>query len=269
MISENFCFSKNFPSLATIFVSGGGNVGDKLIFEGSKRVLGDVPVLSILEARTGKYGVVYMMGSGGWSPTHHSMPDIIGDLEQRCEKLVILPSSFDVSVPVVRDFLKRTRAVIFCRERVSYNMVKRVYSGEVHLDHDYAFHYEYERLSGNFCISKNFPRWVKTEPLIAYRTDGESDGEPVPEGNEDISLTTPNLQEWLAKIARHKVILTDRAHVMIAGVMLGKEVWVKNGNYHKVVAIAEHSLCGKSRFGKISGGVKFGSFRDYTLSLEG
>lgn len=78
--------------------------------------------------------------------------------------------------------------------------------------------------------------------MTAYRKDGEAVSEEVPPNNNDISLTCEVLDEWLWIIARHEVVETDRAHVMIAGAMLGKKVMYKSTNYHKVPAIAEYAL---------------------------
>jgi exopolysaccharide biosynthesis predicted pyruvyltransferase EpsI len=63
----------------------------------------------------------------------------------------------------------------------------------------------------------------------------------VPTGNDDISLTCFGLDHWLWKIAQHAKISTDRAHVMIAATLLGKQVEYYRTNYHKVPAIAEYS----------------------------
>ncbi|RCW69710.1 polysaccharide pyruvyl transferase family protein [Saliterribacillus persicus] len=78
--------------------------------------------------------------------------------------------------------------------------------------------------------------------LYAYRTDGESAQKVKPDNNLDISrrgLHCNNLEEWLRIIAHFEVISTDRAHVMIAGVMLGKQIYYTPTNYHKLPGIAE------------------------------
>jgi exopolysaccharide biosynthesis predicted pyruvyltransferase EpsI len=50
------------------------------------------------------------------------------------------------------------------------------------------------------------------------------------------------LDHWLWTIARCDTVATDRAHVMIAAALLGKNVEYHGTNYHKVNAIAEYSL---------------------------
>ncbi|MGH9423877.1 MAG: glycosyltransferase family 2 protein, partial [Thermoanaerobaculia bacterium] len=48
--------------------------------------------------------------------------------------------------------------------------------------------------------------------------------------------------EWLWTIARAAEVHTDRAHVMIAGAMLGKRVEIHPSKSHKVMAIADYAL---------------------------
>lgn len=80
--------------------------------------------------------------------------------------------------------------------------------------------------------------------LIAYRDDREAARPHVPIANNDISVTCDSLDEFLWTIARHELIRTDRAHVTIAGAMLGKRVEYAASNYHKVPGIVSFSLDG-------------------------
>ena len=78
--------------------------------------------------------------------------------------------------------------------------------------------------------------------LTVCRTDRESSLGSHPIDNNDISQTCETLDEFLWTIARHELIRTDRAHVMIAAAMLGKRVEYWPSNYHKLSAIAGFSL---------------------------
>ena len=77
---------------------------------------------------------------------------------------------------------------------------------------------------------------------MAYRNDAESALSVIPENNHDISRSCSNLDEWLWTIARHAVVKTDRAHVMIAAALLGKVVDYWTSSYHKVPSIADYAL---------------------------
>ena len=44
-------------------------------------------------------------------------------------------------------------------------------------------------------------------------------GSAPPVGNRDVSIECRDLTEWLSEIGRHRVVRSDRAHVVIAGAM--------------------------------------------------
>ena len=149
--------------------------------------------------------------------------------EARLERVIIMPYSIDVSVRSVRSTLASTKALVFARERTSFEGIRRLCDAKI--AHDCAFFFDYRPYlrPGEGC-------------LVAYRTDEESVRGVVPEGNHDISMSCSSLDEWLWTIARHAVVKTDRAHVMIAGALLGKAVEYGTSSYHKVPSIAEYAL---------------------------
>jgi GT2 family glycosyltransferase len=160
------------------------------------------------------------------------MPRVLAMAELRFERVIVLPSSFDTSVDVVRAALRRSRALIFAREQESYRQIQPFCDARI--AHDCAFFFDFEPYqasgSGNGTLN-------------AFRTDDEATGEhPLPPENDDISLTAGSLDAWLRRIAAHGLIRTDRAHVMIAAAMLGKEVGFEPSSYFKVPAIAEYAL---------------------------
>jgi exopolysaccharide biosynthesis predicted pyruvyltransferase EpsI len=140
-----------------------------------------------------------------------------------------LPSTFDLAEPIVRHVLEQTKALVFARERESYEQIRHICNADI--GHDCAFFFDfapyYRRGSGH---------------LVAYRTDAESARATLPAGNHDVSVACFGLDHWLWTIARHETVETDRAHVMIAAAMLGKRVTWSGTNYHKVPAIAAYSL---------------------------
>jgi exopolysaccharide biosynthesis predicted pyruvyltransferase EpsI len=132
-------------------------------------------------------------------------------------------------VPSVRSTLATTKALVFARERTSFDGICRLCDAEI--AHDCAFFFDYRPYlrHGEGC-------------LVAYRTDAESVGSMIPENNHDISKSCSSLDEWLWTIARHAVVKTDRAHVMIAAALLGKAVDFSTSSYHKVPSIADYAL---------------------------
>jgi exopolysaccharide biosynthesis predicted pyruvyltransferase EpsI len=143
--------------------------------------------------------------------------------------VIVLPTTVDTSVEMIRDTLAGTKALFFARERESYRQLQGLCKTDI--AHDCALFFDFG------------PYRLRGEGLLtAFRTDMESNLDKVPPGNDDISLTCNSLDEWLWRIARHEAVETDRAHVMIAAAMLGKKVRYCATNYHKVPAIAEYSL---------------------------
>lgn len=170
-----------------------------------------------------------MSGGGAWCQPYHDMPQYLQRIEAQFRRVVILPSSFDVSEDCVRAALAETKALVFARERESYRQIRELCHAD--LAHDCAFFFDYESY-----------RQPGDGRLHAYRADREATGQPLPADNCDLSVTCETLDEWLWTIARHAEVYTDRAHVMIAAAMLGKRVMYRASSYHKVPAIAEYAL---------------------------
>jgi len=214
------------------FIRHRGNIGDDLIHAGTRRLLGGV---SYREVGTWDLGdargdIALITGSGGWClPFHHQLPQALPVIEERFRRVIILPSTFDLAEPIVREALQRTKALVFARERESYEQIRDVCNAEI--AHDCAFFFDFTPY-----------RARESGHLVAYRTDAESTRPSLPAENNDVSVTCFGLDHWLWTIARHKTVETDRAHVMIAAAMLGKRVIYSGTNYHKVPAIAAYSL---------------------------
>jgi hypothetical protein len=213
------------------FVRGFGNIGDLLIHAGVRQLLAglDYREVSILELRDARGHTAVFPGAGGFCHAHNKIPTCISELESRFDHLIILPSSFDVTVDCVESYLQRTRAHVFAREPESYRQIQGHCRADLAHDCAFAFDFEPYRRGGQGV-------------LVACRTDSESALQSIPSDNNDISHTCETLDEFLWTIARHELIRTDRAHVMIAAAMLGKRVEYWPSNYHKLPAIAEFSL---------------------------
>jgi exopolysaccharide biosynthesis predicted pyruvyltransferase EpsI len=229
-----------------------GNIGDYLIQAGTRQLLSRVSYREV-KFRWSKAAIAsgnrrkrdirglqrvrghtaLVTGGGGWcGPYHRTMPTVLPIIERRFERVLVLPSSVDTSVPRVRKTLARTNALFFARERESYRQLDGLC--ETDIAHDCAFFFDFGPYRRN-------GRGV----LTAYRTDAESAmRRELPTGNNDISVSCKSLDEWLWTIARHEVVETDRAHVIIAAAMLGKQVRYRAGSYHKVPAITEYALEG-------------------------
>jgi exopolysaccharide biosynthesis predicted pyruvyltransferase EpsI len=150
-------------------------------------------------------------------------------IENNFKRVIIMPSSFDVSVPFVSATLAATKALVFARERESFNGICQLCNANIAYDCAFYFDYRPYLRHGEGC-------------LASFRIDKESVRSVIPEGNNDISRSCSSLDEWLWTIARHAEVKTDRAHVMIAAALLGKTVDYRTSSYHKVPAIADYAL---------------------------
>lgn len=216
-------------------VTGPGNVGDQLIRAGTERLLEGHIYHEIafdeLPCRSGD--TVLLPGSGAFCRAYHEwMPRALAIAELRFDRVIVLPSSFDVGEDTVRESLRRTTATVFVREPESLRRIEGLCRARP--AHDCAFFFDFSGF-----------RAPGQGTLNAFRTDREATvGELIFDRNDDISVTAASLDAWLAEIARHALVRTDRAHVMIAAAMMGKEVEFAPNSYHKLAAIAGDSLRG-------------------------
>jgi hypothetical protein len=209
-----------------------GNLGDQLIYAGARQLLANIPYREIsirnLSAHQGHTAI--LAGCGGWCHAFHSLPAYFYEIQRRFERVIVFPSSFDISVPSVREAITDSQAIFFSRERYSYSQIEKLCDARLAFDTAFFFNFAPYRAAGN-------------GTLTAFRTDQETRSRIAPLTNDDISLSCETLDEWLWKIARSECVRTDRAHVMIAAAMLGKKVRFRPSNYHKVPGIAEYALC--------------------------
>jgi hypothetical protein len=215
------------------FFRGRGNIGDDLIHAGTRQLLSNIKYREVgtwdMQGANGHTALI--CGSGGWCiPFHGQLRGALPLIEERFERVIVLPSSFDLAEPVVLDVLQRSKALIFARERDSYEQIRQVCNAEI--GHDCAFYFDFSPYCGHGGQGR----------LAAFRTDVDTVRSDLPAGNNDISLTCFGLDHWLWSIARYDTVATDRAHVMIAAAMLGKKVEYHETNYHKVTGIADYSL---------------------------
>ncbi len=215
------------------FIRIHGNLGDELIYAGARQLLSglfyrEIDIRSVEDA--GGHTAL-IAGGGSWCEAYQEMPGCLREVEKRFERVIVLPSSFEASVPVVKEALLNTKALVFARERESYRQIRDLCLAD--LTHDCALFFDFRPY-----------RRPGRGVLNAFRTDREGLPVPLPPDNDDVSVTAKSLDEWLWTIARHEVVQTDRAHVTIAAAMLGKRVRYRPSNYHKVPGIIDYSLGG-------------------------
>lgn len=224
-----------------------GNRGDGVIHMGGRRFLASLGIVhrefheaSDLSQMTGDVLLVY--GAGALSRGTHSLPRLLISVAPRFKHIVILPSSFDLTEPRVRDFAEtwNDKYTVFCRELVSFDTLRL--SGAkpktLLIGHDLAFHADV----GPWAARPHSGR------AGLFRQDNEAAYGRLPrncDAVEDASYGSDREPERLLDfVARFAEVHTDRTHGAITAAMMGRRVFFYRNNYFKNQAIYDHSLSG-------------------------
>lgn len=237
-----------------VFVRPGGNAGDHLIWYGAEILARRVGVSfqtlthkEYMETTVSPEAVIYLHGSGGFNPWWSGTPMI------ELEKAVAAHPGIVIQGPItchldeaflqkrVVDKIQKPRAekvYIFCRERYSYDIMKRMLPGwvELGLDHDTAL---------NLTPSDLSPHEVAGYTLYVIRRDKEASGNSVLDLTVpwmDPAIDTPKFEDWLRVHARAGRIVSNRLHSAIVGSILGKPTTIIANSYMKNRAVWEFSL---------------------------
>lgn len=218
-----------------------GNRGDKLIELGTLEYFSRYNIkVNLIEFNdTEKEGdLLFVSGSGAFYTDY--CYNIINAIEKRYKKfkkIVILPSTFDLSSQAVRDWASNLpdHVTVFCREQESYNQM-REFSKNVFMSIDMAFHFNFQPYKKN-----------NNGTLVCFRKDGESslNTPSIKEADcsEDLSLgDSEDYKSFLRRIAAYENVHTDRLHVCIAAALLGKNVTLYSNSYFKNKAVFDYSL---------------------------
>ena len=181
-------------SKAKLFDGMAGNTGDKLIWLGTHQWLHNLPLTTELNGE----GTIVFPGSGVSTRQWERGWFWKG---ASYDKIVVLPAMGE-ETPTVRKFLNKPNVIAYARDKTS-NIPGTILAKDLAL--------------------KAFPHEVVpgTGTLEAWRHQPG-----------DISLEIPSLKAWLNTIARHAEIHTDRLHVTVAALMMGKRVRYKHQKGH-------------------------------------
>lgn len=158
----------------------------------------------------------------------------------RFAHIVILPATFDLSVPRVQRFVESWTAkyIVFCREIVSFDALASAGArpGSLQLGHDLAFHVDYSLWGARPAMGR----------AGVFRRDKEAAYNRLP-SDVDVAQdaaqgTEREPERMLDYLSRFEKIYTDRSHAAIAAAMMGRSVVFFRNNFFKNQAIYEHSL---------------------------
>lgn len=217
------------------FYASPGNWGDALLNAGARQLFSNVGAVwrelsrsqlaqTVRDEESRRLAVIG--GGGGWNRNWASTIAFTKSVIECYDEVVVLPSSFDYKMISNIDF----------GGTAMYTRAAGRGSGAFSFCHDMAFYIELD-----LGVQETLPY-----PLIAFRRDKERNVlAPAPDRNADLSIlgdANSDYRELLAIVDRFSVIYTDRLHIGIAGAMLGRKVFLLDGNYGKNRGVYEASL---------------------------
>ncbi len=240
------------------YVLNPGNMGDMLIAAATFGFFEKHGIKYRIFDGTPADNVVYS-GGGVWVNEYkHDWINRL-DIFRNAKRVIILPHTFD-NCPELIDVMDE-RFVVFCRERKSYDYIKSQNTGAtVLLEHDMAFFMPREILAKKFRrdefrnkLYKQL-RELKFGPIAKFmRRDVES----VQNVDTDVDLSgvLPGCdaaiiqkhavfiaQQMLATVDRADAVITDRLHVSIAAMLMGKPVYMLDNINKKLSGVYKQSM---------------------------
>lgn len=225
-----------------------GNIGDHLIWAGTERLLNlaglDCRRISVSHLKRTSHekrsGDLLIPGSGAFvSRFHEWLPALVIAASKVFDRVIVFPSQYDPNVPIVREALSISNVFPFAREGDSYGKIRQF--GRAVLAHDPAL------WAMDFSSpTRDFSDMRAGGALVALRTDSGSilhqQGLRPAAHNNDISCTSSSLEEFLERIRQVETVVTDRLHVLVAGVMLGKRVQFVDPYDRKISLYVEYNF---------------------------
>lgn len=220
-----------------------GNYGDSLIWHGTKKLLSSLNISEhCVNISSSKYNNTLFIDGGGNLVDYYS--DIKNFLIKKpalYNEIVIFPHTIfgEKQVEILNNVF--SNLTIFCREKISAKFLEnRLKRAKIYLWHDCAFYNEFPRMPAGSGI------------LNSFRSDIESILNIKPESNNEISCNgyaTKPLDDLVAILKKYAQVNTDRLHIAIGAVLLGKKVKLFPNSYYKNKAVFDYSL---KRFPNIS-----------------
>jgi hypothetical protein len=260
-----------------VFLPNPGTLGDALInaatIQGFERAGIGFSVFSSISAHDDSF--VYVYGGGGnLVPYYDNCVGVLRDLSLVGAEVIVLPHSCfgSAAAEVIASF--GGKLSVWARERVSFNFLSLVSGGfSFGLGHDLALGLDLsDKRLHSFLVFDRLAglAGVGVGELLAFRSDCEAIGGCVVDlvANVDLSNILGfssrdslgfdisfldvkvlfNCVSWfLAYIRLFGVVRTDRLHVAVGALLLGKKVFFSDNSYGKCKAVYDFSL--RERFG--------------------
>ena len=205
-----------------------GNYGDHLIWSGCINLFNlinlnfnQLSYEELLVTRERKSRILVIPGSGAMTLRWHEwLPELVIRMSKIYKKVIIMPSEYEIHVDIVFKALTLSNVYPMARDVTSYNQIKKISKALIAPD---PALWALKFLPHNKIVSDT------KNPLIALRDDLGSEliknNFIISKSNLDISLSVNSLEDFIVTINKYNQIVTDRLHVLVASVMLGKKVY--------------------------------------------
>lgn len=256
-----------------------GNAGDGLIAAATWQLFERLDLLSSIEVggniSTGD--IVIYAGGGNLVPEYDQAKKILEEcLRVNVSKFILLPHSIRGNENLLRKLDQRF--YIFCREQESYDHVQKIsINAHVFLTHDLVFGLNRKLLNENLSINalrlrlifhpelwRSYINWqlalLKIQPqhnrvMQLMRSDVESKYTNKYPSMFDLSSKHSSFyskrleadlvsRDFLSVLDRADHIISDRLHVCIGAVLLGKKVTILDNSYGKNRSVFLNSIQG-------------------------
>ena len=248
------------------YIPNSGNLGDMLIAAATLQFFDAHHLPYVMYHEATSFDTIVYGGGGPWVSDYENSYTKLFPIFAKAKKIIILPSSFYKCDKLIN--ILDERFVLFCREKQSYSYLQAAETkAKIILDHDMALRMRKDILKpDNLSISYADVHLVQMiKPLLSgqcdvgyfLRDDCEKKTHPtVRNCKNDMDLSAFGGGSYLSSrdhiffsamlmlsvVDSVKTVVTDRLHVGIASVLMGKNVYLLDNSYKKISNVYENSL---------------------------
>lgn len=277
MLSDVEQLLRSLRQKSAVYIPNRGNAGDSFIQHATYQLFDRVGLDYEIGNQAGTYPgrTVIFAGGGNLVRPYRNGIDFLNRNLGQWRELVLLPHTIRDYEDTLTQF--GSNCFIFCREMPSFEFVKRsAPRANVFLSHDVAVTCDFDETRRQMAVRgrtdllnlqllmRNAKRLVRainyeatnlhrSNVLNAFRTDIEKTALEIPKPNIDVSngfaaddmlpLASLHATYWMVRfIERFQTVRTNRLHVGILSMMLGKDVQFYDNAYGKNQDVFDHSL---------------------------
>ena len=235
-----------------IYFPNPGNGGDRLIALGTLQVFKEADLNWEFYNNKKQYNneILFYGGGGNLIGVYNDCRNFLIRHKNKNE-ILILPHTITNEDKLLSDL--DSNITIFCREKISFEYVKKTF-----------------RHTKNIFLSKDLAFYISNDFLDKYkvkgngicnllRCDKEATNIKIPNDNNDLSVTIlpKGERRWACDdiddinrissiifehISKYEIVNTNRLHLAVAGILIGKKVNFYDNNYYKNRAVYEYSI---------------------------